>query len=560
MKFVDYKLVVLVIMMSVLAGCMQPTDRAYDQNVEQMYGVLTENTKNMQQVRENAKQLTLPASVTEQLMPSSSELPGVKDSSTALRFDVSVNNVSVKEFFAGLSQGSDTSIVLAPKVTGKITLKLKQVTLLEVLDAVSNLYGYHYEKTSYGYMIYPKELQTRIFMMDKLSLQRSLQTNTQVNNSSGDLTQNGGTAMNNGGGDMPSGSVNPSTVTVQASQKDTFWSDLKTTVAALIGANASAKNVKSDSPMVQMNQSTGMLVVRAYPKELQLVEQYLKTTQDILSREVIIEAEILDVILSKEYSAGIDWAALTAGATKTKATISPPTENLLNSVYKLSLSGDRNNFNYALELISTQGKVSVLSKPRVSTMNNQSAIIRVGSDDYYVTSVQSQVTSGSDSDTTTSTINLQAYFSGIALYVTPQITNDGEVHLHIHPSISKVDESNLDVLVNDKKSVLPVAQSQIRETDTVVRAKDGQVIILGGLIQTAAGSTNSGLPFSSKYGSTLGNLTSSRENTGVRSELVILLRPIIVHDGVWQTELNKTAKSAYTKKIQEEFFENAQGN
>lgn len=562
MKCVNFKMLVLVAAVSVLLGCVKASDKNYDANVAAMHNSLTQNEQSKQRVEESAKKLVLPASVSAQIMPSAVALPGVKDSTALERFDVSVNNVSAKEFFSGLSQGSGCSLVLAPGVTGNISLKLKQVTLGEALDAVSDLYGYHYEKTAYGYKIYPKELQTRIFIIDKLMLQRTLQTNTQINSSSGDLTQASSSSTSGSGT-----ATTPSTVTIQASKKDTFWADLTTTINALIGANnGGSKDSQSDSPIVQVTSDTGMIVVRAYPKDMQLVEEYIKRTQTILGREVIIEAEILDVALASEYSTGIDWAALTAGGSMTPALPLTPTSStsgLLSSVYNLSMSGDRNNFNYALSLISTQGKVSVLSKPRVSAINNQSAIIKVGSDNYYVTNVQSQVTtggSGESSDTTTSTINLQAFFSGISLYVTPQITEQGEVNLHIHPSVSKVSENSLNVTVDGQDSVLPVAQSDIRETDTVVHAKDGQVIILGGLIQTVDTSSVSGLPLSSKYQNSIGAATSAHRNADVKSELVILLRPIIIQDNVWKTELDKTAQAAYSKKSEQEFFNNARGN
>ncbi len=558
MKSVNYKIIMLVAVVGILSGCMRPSDKNFDRNIDRMKGSVLQDIDASQTVQEEAKKISLPPSVSAQMMPTSSVLPGEKNNAAPLRFDVSVNDVGVKEFFAGLSQGSNTSLILAPGVSGKITLQLKQVTLIEVLDAVSKLYGYRYTKTSYGYSISPKELETRIFMLDKLGLQRTLQTNTEVNSSSGDLTQGG--ASSSGSGVSVTA---PSTVTIKAAQKDDFWTDTKTTIAALIGANPSLKTVPATSPMVQVIQSTGMIVVRAYPDEMAMVESYLKKTERILGREVIIEAEILDVTLSDQYSAGIDWQALTAGGVTTASATTLSTQSLLSNAYTLSLSGDRNNFNYALSLISTQGKVSVLSKPRVSTINNQSAIIKVGSDNYYVTNVQSQVTTNgttSASNTTTSTINLQAFFSGISLYVTPQITEDGMVNLHIHPYISKVNEDSLSVTVDDQQSILPVAQSQIRETDTVVHAKSGQVIILGGLMQNAASDTSSGLPLKEKYKHGAGAALTSRDTVAVRNELVILLRPLITDDSVWKSELNKTAKSAYSKKLNTEFFDNAYEN
>jgi len=392
-------------------------------------------------------------------------------------------------------------------------------------------------------------------MMNHLSLQRTLKTNTQLNNSSGDLTQTtGSSSVDNHGS-----SVTPSTITIEALQQDDFWTDLQLSLLGLVGAKSDEKNVSSDQAMVKVNAGTGLIIVRTYPKEMRLVEEYLAKTQHILGREVIIEAEILDVTLSSEYSSGIDWSVLTAGGTTSGNAGLLNSGTMLSNVYTLSMSGDNNNFSYALNLLSTQGKVSVLSKPRISTMNNQSAIIKIGSDSYYVTSVESQLNSGGNnsSDTTTSTINLQAYFSGIALYVTPQITDDGEVNLHIHPSVSQVTENTLNVTVDNQESVLPVARSQIRETDTMVRARDGQVVILGGLMQTGVSSASSGLPLKPFYADMLGGTMTSKENTGIKSELVILLRPIIVQEGVWPSELGKISKTAYIRQSEKEVIDDA---
>ncbi len=544
-----YRIVVASLIAAFLFGCVRPTDRNYNKNLQNSNDALTKNSMMQKRVMDDAKNLSLPNSVAEQMMPAANLLVDTKQSNSSEKFDVSVNNVAAKEFFAGLAQGSNCSLVLSPGVTGNVSLSLKQVTLQETLDAVSDLYGYHYEKTSYGYNIYPKQLETRIFMIDKLTLERTLQTSTLVDSSGSSLTTAGSAS---GGGDSGGGS-NSSTVTIQASQKDTFWTDLSSTIGALIDGSSNEKSGAADTPMAQINPETGVIVVRAFPKNMQMVEQYIAKTQSILGRQVIIEAEILDVELATEYSAGIDWSALTAGGVSSM----PTAAGQLSSVYQLSMSGDRNNFTYAVSLLSTQGRVSILSKPRVSAINNQSAIIKVGTDNYYVTNVDSQVTSGDGDNTTTSTIDLEAFFSGISLYVTPQITDKGEVNLHIHPAVSEVSEDTLTVEVNDETSTLPVAKSVIRETDTVVHAKNGQVIILGGLMQVKMSDGSSGLPIKPEYQNSFGALTTSKLQINGKTELVILLRPIIVEDEVWKKELDSIAKTAYSEKADKEFLNNA---
>jgi MSHA biogenesis protein MshL len=547
-----YKIVAASLIAAFLVGCARPTDKNYNKNLQDSNHALTQSSMMQKRVMDDAKNLSLPSSVTEQMMPTANLLADTKQGNFSAKFDVSVNNVAAKEFFAGLAQGSNCSLVLSPGVTGNVSLSLKQVTLQETLDAVSDLYGYHYEKTSYGYNIYPKQLETRIFMIDKLTLERTLQTSTLVDSSGSSLSA----APTSGGGDGGGGDSTASTVTIQASQKDTFWVDLASTIGALIDGASNEKGGAADVPMAHINPETGVIVVRAFPKNMQMVEQYLAKTQSVLGRQVIIEAEILDVQLASEYSAGIDWNALTAGGVSSNY---PATSAFggLSNVYTLSMSGDRNNFSYAVSLLSTQGRVSILSKPRVSAINNQSAVIKVGTDNYYVTNVESQVTSGQGDNTTTSTINLQAFFSGISLYVTPQITDQGEVTLHIHPAVSEVSEATLNVKVNDQDSTLPVAKSVIRETDTVVHAKNGQVIILGGLMQVNMSDGSSGLPLKPEYQNSLGALTTAKLQVNSKTELVILLRPLIVEDEVWKKELDSIAKTAYSEKADKEFLNNA---
>lgn len=556
-KIVLNKVSAICLMTIVLTSCMQPESGNFNQQVKNMHDSLVADAETQERVAKQSKNLSLPSSVTSKMLPSATVLPGEKQSVSAAKFDVSVNNIDAKEFFSGLATGSNSSIVVSPGVSGNVSLNLKQVTLSQVLDAVTNLYGYRYEKTSYGYNIYPKELETRVFIINKLALERTLQTNTQLNNSGGDLT----TTTNSSG--TNTSATAPSTVTLQASQKEAFWTNIQTTIAALIGVKKEGK----DGPIVQITEETGMVVVRAYPKDMQLVEDYLDQAQKILGRQVIIEAEILDVELTNEYAAGIDWNILTTGGSTLGVTpenlignSNNSTVSLIGNVYSLSLSGDNNNFQYAINLLSTQGKISVLSKPRVSAVNNQSAIIKVGTDNYYVTNVQSQVTTGGTSDTSTSTINLQAFFSGISLYITPQITEEGEVNLHIHPAVSRVTENDLQVQISGQNTTLPVAESVLRETDTVVRAKNGQVLILGGLIQENSEEVASGLPLDSKYNDKLGALTTSHKNGASKTELVILLRPLIVEDQSMRKDLKLTAQKLFTEKSTQEFFDNAYRN
>jgi len=186
-----------------------------------------------------------------------------------------------------------------------------------------------------------------------------------------------------------------------------------------------------------------------------------------------------------------------------------------------------------VNLLQIQGNTRVLSSPRVSTLNNQKAVIKSGSDEFFVTNVTSNTVTGTASSTSNN-VELTPFFSGVALDVTPQIDDDGYVILHIHPTVSQVTSQTTTFTVNGSAESLPLALSQIRESDSVVKARSGQVIVIGGLMQTQSIKTDYQTP---GLGSipVLGNLFKSKQTQSVKTELVILLKPVVVgaEDGAW---------------------------
>jgi len=199
------------------------------------------------------------------------------------------------------------------------------------------------------------------------------------------------------------------------------------------------------------------------------------------------------------------------------------------------------DFNAFIELLKTQGDVQVLSSPRVSTLNNQKAVIKVGNDEYFITDLESTNTSTAAGTTVTPDVTLTPFFSGIALDVTPQVS-ENEVVLHIHPMVTEVITQNKQFTLNNSTQIIPLAFSSVRETDTIVRARDGQVIVIGGLMSDRSERNNAGLPGLSNIPG-VGELFKHRNNKSRKTELVILLRPILAKtDSVWQREIEASRK------------------
>ncbi|MDH4285214.1 MAG: general secretion pathway protein GspD, partial [Gallionellaceae bacterium] len=169
---------------------------------------------------------------------------------------------------------------------------------------------------------------------------------------------------------------------------------------------------------------------------------------------------------------------------------------------------------------------------RIATLNNQKAVLKVGTDEFFVTNVSTTTTTATTT-TTTPTVTLQPFFSGIALDVTPRIDENNDIILHIHPSVSLVSTvtKSVDTGVGGTLS-LPLASSSISETDSIVRARDGQIVAIGGLMRQATFDDQSGLPGLPKF---IFGQTSKRTE---KRELVILLKPIVVDsDKDWSEDI-----------------------
>ena len=274
----------------------------------------------------------------------------------------------------------------------------------------------------------------------------------------------------------------------------------------------------------------------------------------------MLEAKILDVELNDGFQAGIYWAKIhgdytfgqTGGGTALSGLgIAGPSDIIGNTgnlnptpgLFKAISGTDASAFggifsvavltdNFAafLELLKAQGEVQVLSSPRVSTINNQKAVIKIGTDEFFVTK-QDVTQSGVLDVNPTVTTELAPFFSGIALDVTPQIDDSGNINLHIHPSVTNVTEKTITTSITGLSAQqLSTARSSVQESDSIVRAQSGQIIVIGGLMKEATLDESTSVPVLGDI-PILGNLFKQRKITRIKKELIILLKPTIITSG-----------------------------
>jgi MSHA biogenesis protein MshL len=509
------------------------------------------------------------AAVDQALLPAPQmDMPEVRGVPLDPKFDLSVQNAPAAQVFHSLVSGTRYSMLLHPGVGGSVTLNLKDVTIREALDTMRELYGYDYRMEGARIFVQAAGLQSRVFQVSYLTGQRKGMSEVRVQ--SGAVSDSAGTSQpgqpTTGG--APSSRSLEST-RVRTEQTSDFWLDLRAALVAIVGPG--------EGRSVVVTPHSGVVIVRAFPAELRAVESYLQATRLSVERQVMLEAKIVEVTLASGYQAGINWASFRGNANIGQ--ISPGTTlgtlpqtlsgNVLRSntgsnlaataaaeitatsaaavgnlpaVGVFGLALQTSNFAALLSFLESQGTVQVLSSPRIATVNNQKAVLKVGTDEFFVTNVSTTSTTTGVSTQSTPSITVQPFFSGVVLDVTPQIDQSGNIILHIHPAVSEVTTSNLQVNLGEQiqNITLPLAKSAISESDTIVRVSDGNIVAIGGLMKVDAREASGGIP-GIDDNSFAGAFLRNNSRTLTKKELVILLKPTVIEgDRQWAEMLRET--------------------
>ena len=473
---------------------------------------------------------------------------------TEPRFDLIVNGANARDVFLSMVTDTRYSMLMHPDVGGMISVTLKGVTLREALESIRDVYGYDFRIEGRRVTVFPPTMQTRIFMVNYLNTLRTGRSDVRV--SSGAAPANNPNGSSNGSTPAPStgNATQPEGSQVSTTSRSDFWSETAEALRGMVG--------KEGGRAVIASPQSGTIAVRAMPDELRQIESFLRSTRVSVERQVMLEAKIVEVELRDGFQSGIDWSLLKRRVSAGTLSGAPGNAQLVNAnglptqpntaglpligdgvplpvpgagMFGLSLAGG--GFQAVLGFMESYGELQILSSPRIATLNNQKAVLKVGTDDYFVTNVSggSTTTGTANATTTLPALTLTPFFSGIALDVTPQIDEDHTVTLHIHPSVTQVTEKNKQIDLGTIGNYrLPLASASVNETDTLVRVPDGQIVAIGGLMQAEATRSGSGLPGATGNPVT-GSLLGNRLTSGRKRELVVLIRPTIIRtEQDWQ--------------------------
>ncbi|MCD6046932.1 MAG: pilus type biosis protein MshL [Gammaproteobacteria bacterium] len=507
----------LAIIVSMLVAC-SPVDKMNQKNQQDINSTINQALLSNQAIKDKAQaEISRPNynSVLTDLLPNINK---PENKAFEKHISISVDKVPAKDFFARISQQLKISILPSPDIKQDISLSLYSVTLSQIFDALTKLYNFDFVKTSFGYYVSLRQSTIETYHLNRLAITRNARNSmnvTGVSITGGSSNAGAGAGAGTGANAQASGGSGSGSSTIDTSSSDKdFWKNLVNAIKLITADDPNSK--------IEATPETGTLIVKTYTSLQTQVAKYIQKIQQIGNRQVVIEAKVLEVQLNKSYSTGINWqtAHVTFDGGVGKFTWNSTINNPLTRV---------------ITLLSQQGKVTVLSSPKVTTMNNQQALIKIGGDRYYVTGVETSTTPIGTTAQQNQNVNLNPFFSGIALDVLPQISDDEFITLHIHPMISRVQDDQRTIKLSDTQTLeLPMAQDSVREADEVVRARSGEVVVIGGLMESAASASGKGIPGLADAG-----IFTSKNDTGTTTELVILLQASTVKDNSWIDQLSK---------------------
>ncbi|WP_432722451.1 secretin N-terminal domain-containing protein [Jeongeupia wiesaeckerbachi] len=519
-------------------------------------------------------------------------LPKPRPAPKTETYSVVVHKLPLAELLFALGRDARINVDVHPDVSGVITLNAINQTLPQIMARVARQADIRWTLDNGVLSVMPDTPYVKTYAIDYMNVSRTVKSTVNILNSVSSVggnstTSNGTTTTQSPAGD----GGNTSSTQLEMASEHQFWRRLEGNLKLLLGiaetgttapspaqqavtqlalnapatpqlvqqlaqiekslaqagkaqaetATLQAKTAQptvANPPMAVANQvivhpETGMVTVRASHKDQLRVAEMLAAVQASASRQVLIEATIVEVALSNEYQAGVDWSRIASNG------VNFAVQNIGTALAQapftaVSYSNPNHGFDMTVKLLEQFGRTRVLSSPKIIALNNQTALMKVVEEQVYFTI--SQQTNQNDSQTVTNlTSTLNTVPVGLVLQVTPQIAEDNTVSLNVRPTIT-----NISGYVADPAVALLAAQSkvslqslvpvlQVREFDSTLKVPSGQIAVLGGLIQDALDAHRSGIPGIARV-PVAGDLFSYRDDKVRKIELVVFLRPVTVHN------------------------------
>ncbi|MDR3352897.1 MAG: hypothetical protein LBO00_07865 [Zoogloeaceae bacterium] len=452
-------------------------------------------------------------------------------------FSITVHNVPVRDLLFVLAREAELDLDIHPDIHGEISLNAIRQPLSRLFSRIARQAGVRFEREGDHYIALPDSPFLTHYQIDYVNLNRftsgAVATNTQI------TTQADSTA----GASSPMGNGNVSSTRVENVSRNLFWESLEMNIQDLLDENGTENVVESSSAgpralrhraSVVVNSESGVLTVRATARQHARVREFIRKVENAARRQVMIETTIVEIELSDEYQQGIEWSRVWAEGAKSLQ-VKPPTaingSQAATTPFVLEFANQGNPLSATLSLLKSFGVMKVLSSPRLSVLNNQTALLKVVENVVYF-NIKADVTPGNSNTNplVAYTTTPQTVSVGLVMTVTPQISDRDSVILNVRPTISSISG-----MIKDPNPDIPsslaneIPQIRTREIESILRVESGEIAVLGGLMEDRV-DTRSGrvpilgdLPFA-------GELFTARNNAVRKSELVIFLRPVVIRD------------------------------
>ena len=461
-------------------------------------------------------------------------------------YTVVVNEVPAKELLFALARDARINVDIDPRIDGNVTINAVDQTLPQILDRIVRQIDMRYEFRGDNLFVEPDVPFFRTYQINYLNIARdTVNTNSVATSLATSTSVSGGSEGGGKGGGAFSG--NNSTTDLTSTSLNRFWVAITTNIQAIIGEKVTASSGIEVplSDAVITSPETGTISVNATTKQHVMIQEFIDKIMNNVRRQVLIQTSIIEVTLSDEYQAGIDWTDITLGALGLSIeTIGSPLSvasgaaGLVLDYAESDNSG--NSFDTTLRLLDEFGDVKVLSSPQLMALNNQTAILKRVENKVFFTIDSETLSSGLGNQSTSFDTTIHSLPVGIVMFITPHIAENGEVILHVRPTISREGEARRTIPL--PPDVDPIEGNEVPETlaqemESLIRLTSGQTAVLGGLMIDEARTRNTGIPGLTTL-PLVGNLFKTRDISYGKTELVIFIRPVIIQDPSIETDLN----------------------
>ena len=518
------RITILVVLLVLICGC-----------AEQFYTPLEPSTGHIT-AAESVPQENIP-----ELVRQAPVLPEPEPPVEQEKYTVVVNEVPVKELLFALARDAKINVDIHPRIAGLVTINAVDQTLTQLLERISRQVDLRYEFDQDNLIISPDEPFIRTYKVGYLNLSRETSGSVTVSTQIASASSGGGEGGGGGGG-------NTSTTQIESESNHQFWQNLSTGIASILNESGVASDAAANG--VVINPESGIVSVRATARQHDNVQRFIDLVLESVQRQVLIQATVVEVDLSDQYQAGIDWSLLDLSGTgfsisstllggAAGLTGPPITSSALVLDYFNAGTRPGQEISAAITLLAEFGNTRVLSSPQIMVLNNHTAVLKVVENFVYF-EVEQEISPGTvagQQPQVATTTTARTIPVGLVMTVTPQISGDDSVTFNIRPTISSVTRTELDPnpILTLTPNRIPVVR--VREMESILKVNSRQIAILGGLMQDTSRNADRQTPGAADI-PVLGELFKTKNRESLKTELVIFLRPIVVKNASIEGDLD----------------------